>query len=71
MHNAVPLRTRAVRRLLPLVLLSAIPLTALAALSTFDLSGATRASPVTMGALEVGTTVSPLAAPTNLRVALR
>lgn len=71
MHNAPRSKASALRRSLLLVSLLTVPLGALAALASRDLSNVERTAPTTMGALEIGTAAAVLSAPGNLRIALR
>jgi len=55
-------------RLLLLAALQAAPVAAVAGLASYDLLGAPRSSPTTMGALEVDTAVAQLPTPTGLTI---
>lgn len=58
-------------RIALLGLLQLLPVLAIAALASHDLSGAARAKPTTMGALEASAPATGLAAPTGLTVTIQ
>lgn len=69
--RAYPSTRSGIRSVALLGLLQLLPVLAIAALASHDLSGAARATPTTMGALEASVPAVGLAAPTGLTLTIQ